>query len=82
MAILTDGYENDSHEFTKQGVADLIKHHEDKYGWEVIFLAADQDAAAVGAAMNMKLDNSINYTNTNTRKGFSDLTSAVSSYRT
>ena len=81
MAVLTDGYENDSHEFTKENITELIKDHESKYGWQVVFLAADQDAVAEGAAMGMQACNAINYTAGNTRKGFDSLTVAVSSYR-
>lgn len=81
MAILTDGYENCSHEFTKKTVGDLIQEHENKYGWEVIFLAADQDAVAVGAEMNIKASNSINYDSSDSRSGFSELTDSMISYR-
>jgi len=54
MAILTDGHENCSKEFTRESVAKLIKHHQDEYAWEVIFLAADQDAWAAAQHLNIK----------------------------
>lgn len=44
LAVLTDGHENSSKEFTTQTVSALIQEHREKYGWDVVFLAADQDA--------------------------------------
>ena len=81
MAILTDGEENDSTEFTKKVIADLIKEHQDKYGWEVIFLAADQDAWEVAKGYNINAINAINYSSNDTRKGFSTFSDSVLSYR-
>lgn len=81
MAILTDGGENASRKFTKDAVATLIKIHEDNFAWEVIFLAADQDAVAVGTALNMKAENIHNYDSKDTRRGFAAMSQTVGSYR-
>ena len=77
MAILTDGEENDSKEYTTESVGKLIKEHQDKYGWDVIFLAADQDAWAVAQHYNIKKANAINYTSDNTIGGFADMSRTV-----
>ena len=77
MAILTDGEENDSKEFSKSAVADLIKEHQDKYNWDVIFLAADQDAWAVAQDYNIKKTNAINYSSDRTYDGFAAMASTV-----
>lgn len=61
VAILTDGQENASREYTHKQVADMIKHQQEKYSWEVIFLAANQDAFLVGESLNIKADNTSNY---------------------
>ena len=42
--ITTDGMENASHKFSAEHVKDKIKHEQEKYGWEFIFLAANIDA--------------------------------------
>ena len=46
VAILTDGLENASREYSRGKVAEMIQHQRDKYSWEFIFLAANQDAIA------------------------------------
>jgi uncharacterized protein YegL len=44
FVVLTDGHENNSKEYTTQQVAELIKHQQEKYSWEFVFLGADQNA--------------------------------------
>ncbi|MBP1933216.1 vWA domain-containing protein [Ammoniphilus resinae] len=41
FVITTDGMENASREFTYDKVKELIKHQQQKYGWEFIFLGAN-----------------------------------------
>lgn len=60
MAIFTDGEENSSYHFTGRQISDLIRRFIDKHSWEFIFLAANQDAIASAAAMNMDRHNSGN----------------------
>jgi hypothetical protein len=48
VTIITDGLENASREFTRERIFDMITHQREKYSWEFIFLAAGQDAIAVG----------------------------------
>jgi hypothetical protein len=43
VAILTDGMENSSKEYSTLNIKRKIKIHEDKYNWKFIFLAANQD---------------------------------------
>ncbi len=51
--IFTDGLENASSEFTAKHIGDLIRLYRETKGWEFLFLAANQDAIATAAAMNM-----------------------------
>ena len=53
VAILTDGYENASHRYTVRDIAARIRHQREKYGWEFLFLGANQDAIATAAQMNI-----------------------------
>ena len=48
FAILTDGFENASHTFTRTDVKKRIEHQSTKYSWEFRFLAANQDAITTG----------------------------------
>jgi hypothetical protein len=53
LAIFTDGEENASQEYTAKHISDLIRLYRDQKGWEFLFLAANQDAIASAAAMQM-----------------------------
>ena len=44
MAIITDGYENDSKEFSRKQIFDMVTHQREKYNWQFIFLGANIDA--------------------------------------
>jgi hypothetical protein len=49
VAIFTDGFENASRVYTTERLAASIKHQQEKYNWEFLFLAANQDAIATAA---------------------------------
>ncbi len=53
IAILTDGLENASREYTHARIADMIAHQRTVYNWSFVFLAADQDAIDTAEKMNM-----------------------------
>jgi Mg-chelatase subunit ChlD len=57
--VMTDGMENASVEFTKEGVQKLIKAKTDESGWQFVFLTADlaamNEAAGVGFKNNSSL---------------------------
>lgn len=44
FVITTDGYENDSKEFTRAKVKEMIEHQQTKYSWQFLFLGAGIDA--------------------------------------
>lgn len=46
FAVVTDGLENSSQEFTKPKIKEMIQHQQDVYKWHFNFLAANQDAFA------------------------------------
>lgn len=48
VAVVTDGHENASHEYTKENVAALIKQQTDEWNWNFTFLGANMDAVSVG----------------------------------
>lgn len=53
VCILTDGYENASHEFSRSKIKEMIEYHQEKYQWQFLFLAANQDAFAEGAKIGI-----------------------------
>lgn len=53
VAILTDGEENASRQHTWATVSERIRHQRDVYGWEFLFLGANQDAIATASKINI-----------------------------
>lgn len=62
VAILTDGHENASHRYSSADIAGRIRHQRDKYGWEFLFLGANQDAIATAAQMDIAPANAATFT--------------------
>lgn len=60
IAILTDGEENASHEYSAAHIADLIEAKKE-LGWQFIFLAANQDAIATAAALRIDAADALNF---------------------
>ena len=61
VAILTDGLENSSQNYTWQQIARVIKHQTEQYRWTFLFLGANQDAIATAAQMNIAPANAATY---------------------
>jgi hypothetical protein len=77
FAVITDGYENASHEFSRKHVFDMVSLQKEKYSWEFIFLGADIDAwgAEIGITMN------INIQKDDLKRSFKGLSHGVLRYR-
>ena len=61
VTILTDGAENASREYRAEQIKALIEKCEKDYGWEFIFLAANQDAFATGSTFGISAANAYNF---------------------
>lgn len=61
VAIFTDGLENASRVYTTERLADTIKHQQEKYGWEFLFLAANQDAIASASQIAIPAAQAVNF---------------------
>ena len=55
------GMENASHSFSAEHVRDKIRHEQDKYGWEFIFLAANIDAVETAERFGIAPSRAVNY---------------------
>ena len=62
VAIITDGEENASQEYTYDRIAEMIDLQKNTYSWDFMFLAANIDASAVAKAMNIELGSTFAYT--------------------
>lgn len=80
FVILTDGLENASREFAHEQINDMITHQKEKYSWEFVFLAANQDAIATGSSLGFA--HSVNYCSTGvgTRAAFKGMSRGLASY--
>lgn len=61
VAILTDGLENSSHNYTWNHIARVIKRQTEQYRWIFLFLGANQDAIATAAQMHIAANNASSY---------------------
>lgn len=62
VAILTDGMENASREYNWNNIQSMIRHQTEKYGWEFLFLGANQDGIATAAQMGIAAHNAATWT--------------------
>lgn len=61
LAIMTDGYENSSREFSYADIEKLVTRQQDEWNWTILYLGANQDAIATGAQMGMRMNTSMSY---------------------
>lgn len=80
--IVTDGLENASREYKLNDIKKLIKKCEDD-DWNFIYLAANQDAFAVGSSFGVSAGNTFIYTATGvgTAMMFNTVNASATSYR-
>jgi len=75
FVITTDGYENASKEFTYEKVNELIKHQEEKYNWEFIFLGANIDVEKEAGNLGISMKNTYSYVSS--KEGLGDMYNLV-----
>lgn len=82
VVVLTDGQENASREYTSDKVKDLIKQAQDK-NYQVVYLAANQDAFAVGGSLGVARSATKNFvaTGAGVRTAYSTASLSTSNYR-
>lgn len=61
FVITTDGMENASREFTYKKVKELIKHQQEKYNWEFIFMGANIDSAEEADNIGIEMENTFSF---------------------
>ena len=65
FVITTDGMENSSVEFTYPRVKELIRHQEEKYRWQFVFMGANIDVAKEAQSLGIQEDQAFNFEATN-----------------
>ncbi|MBN2358052.1 MAG: VWA domain-containing protein [Deltaproteobacteria bacterium] len=83
VVVLTDGKENASRNYSQHDVFDRVAHQREQYGWDFIFLAANQDAIASAAALAIDPRRAISFVadHEGTSAGFSEVSNAVGASR-
>lgn len=81
IAIITDGLENASQEFTKARIKEMIEHQQSKYNWQFIYLGANQDAFAEAYSIGIDSQSTAQYTMNNTEGVYFTMSSTISSAR-
>jgi uncharacterized protein YegL len=61
FVITTDGMENASREFNYEKVKELIKHQQERYSWEFIFMGANIDSAEEAESLGISKENAFNF---------------------
>jgi hypothetical protein len=83
LAIITDGLENASKEFSRAKILEMIKHQREAYSWQIVFLGANQDAIAEGAQIGLPKSASLTYATTphGVQAAYASLSENLVSYR-
>ncbi len=83
LVICTDGQENSSREFTKPQISEMIKHQEQNYKWEIIYLGANQDSFAEAGAFGISNSKIMNYsaTSNSINAAFNSVSSNLTLFR-
>jgi hypothetical protein len=68
VAIMTDGLENASQEWTHPAIKALVEQQTRQYGWQFLYMGADQDAIEVGVGLGVAAANSVRYGRGKTRE--------------
>lgn len=61
VAIMTDGLENASREWTHRAVKALVEQQSTAYAWQFLYMGADQDAIEVGTSMGISAEHAVTY---------------------
>ncbi|ROQ40692.1 VWA domain containing CoxE-like protein [Frondihabitans sp. PhB188] len=61
VVVVTDGHENTSQEWTAATVKKLVRQQTTTYGWDFVYLGANQDAVLTGAALGFASDSSMTF---------------------
>lgn len=61
FVITSDGMENASRRYTYEEVQRMVKHEQEKYGWEFLFLGANMDAISAARSFGIRADRAVRY---------------------
>lgn len=82
VVCVTDGIENASKDEDARTVRERVEHQHNVYGWEFLYVGANQDAVLTAERMGLSADNAMTYTDdaSGMRSAMSATLSAATSY--
>lgn len=81
--IITDGEDNSSKTFSIEDIRNKVKHQQDVYSWEFVFMGANLDAITVGSSIGILNSNTVSYNTTpeEIRTLYGNISRSVESFR-
>lgn len=82
VVVATDGDENDSREYSRSQIWCMTAEQQELYGWQFLYLGANQDAFAEAGGMGISAAATLNYAanSTGTQKAYAAASASVSRY--
>jgi hypothetical protein len=81
VAIMTDGLENASREWTHAAVKRLVEQQTTEYAWQFLYMGADQDAIEVGAQIGVPMAQSVTFGRGKSREVMANVSGRVAESR-
>ncbi|MGU3499439.1 VWA domain-containing protein [Mycobacterium sp. C31M] len=81
VAIMTDGLENSSQEWSRPAIKALVEQQTNEFGWEFLYMGADQDAVEVGRDLGVSADKAVTYGRGKSREAMVAMSGNVRGYR-
>lgn len=83
FVVITDGEENASKEYKKSQISEMVKHQQNKYSWDFIFLGANIDSIKDGRSLGFIPNFSVDYkpTKKSVDKTWDLISSKIATYR-
>lgn len=82
IVVMTDGYENNSKDYTIDKVREMIKHQQEKYSWEFIYMGTDITNTEQARNLGFSSSNSAYSTRSKLTKNYDLVNTVLSCYRT
>jgi hypothetical protein len=82
IGIMTDGHENSSRELTHAQVKAMIERQTKEYGWQFLYMGADQDAIEVGASIGVPKEHAMTYSRGRVNAMMTATSANIGRYRT
>ena len=81
VAIMTDGMENASKEWTHPAIKALVTQQSGQWGWQFMYMGADQDAVEVGSSLGIDKDLAVTYSRGKSREAMATASGKIANLR-